>query len=102
MKQMKNPLKNIKVIVRPSPAVLKVLLILVIVFSMAALLTLRMVHNNLRAEIQALRDEAAALEYDNDRLDQRMEEPDSVENVMNIAREDLGMVDPDTVVIDTQ
>lgn len=102
MKEKKNPLKNVKVIVRPSPRMLKILLILVIVSSMAALLTLRMVHNGLQLQIQEMKAEAAALEYENAQLDERLEDPGSVENVINIAREELGMVDPDTVLFDPQ
>jgi cell division protein FtsL len=100
MEEKKNPLKNVKVVVRPSPAALKVLLILVIAFSMAALLTLRLVHNGIQEEIENLKDEAAEFEYANSELDQRLEDPDSIENVQNIAREELGMVDPNTVLID--
>lgn len=102
MKEKKNPLKNVKVVVRPSPTALKVVLILVIVFSMAALLTLRLVHNNIQQEIQELKDEAAEYEHANSELDRRMEDPDSVENIRDIAQEELGMVDPDTILIEPQ
>ena len=102
MKEKKNPLKNAKVVVRPSPRALKVALILVIVFSMAALLTLRLVHNGIQAQIQELKGEAAALEYENSQLEQRLQEPGSIENVMAIAKEELGLVDPDTVLYDPQ
>ena len=100
MEEKKNPLKNVKVVARPSPAALKVLLILVILFSMAALLTLRLVHNGIQEEIANLKDEAAEFEYANSELDKRLEDPQSVENIQNIAREELGMVDPDTILID--
>lgn len=102
MEKKKNPLKNVQLQVRPSPPVLKILLIVVILLSMAALGTLRLVQNGIRAEVENLKDEAAELEYANSELDRRMEEPDSVQNVQQIAREDLGMVGPDTVVIDLQ
>ena len=102
MEKKKNPLKNVKVVVRPSPKALKILLILVIVFSMAALLTLRLVHNGIQEEIQNLKDEAADFEYANSELDRRLEDPGSVENIQIIAKEELGMVDPNTVLIEPQ
>jgi len=102
MEEKKNPLKNIQFQVRPSPPVLKVLLIVVILLSMAALGTLRLVHNGIQSEIEDLKAEAAGLEYDNSRLDLQLEEPDSLQSVQEYAREELGMVNPDTIVIDVQ
>lgn len=102
MEELKKKLKNIRLHVRTSPPVLKVLLIVVILLSMATLGTLRLVHNGIRSEIEELKSEAAGLEYANSELDRRMEDPDSLENMQQIAREELGMVDPDTVLIDIQ
>lgn len=102
MEEKKNPQKKVKIVVRSSPPALKIVLIVLIVLSMAALMALRLVHNNIRSEIQNLESEAAAVEYANSKLDQRLEDPGSVENVMDMAKEELGMVDPDTVIIDPQ
>lgn len=102
MTEKKNPLKNMKLVLRPSPPVLKIMLIVVIVVSMAALGTIRLVHNAIQTEIQELKDEAAEFEYRNSELDRRLEDPGSVQNVIAIAEEELGMVDPDTILIDPQ
>ena len=102
MEEKKNPLKNIQIHVRPSPPVLKVMLIVVILLSMATLGTLRLVHSGIQAEIEELKDEAAELEYANEQLDEKTENKDSVDNVQSIAQEELGMVDPDTILIDVQ
>ena len=102
MAEKEHPLKNVKIVARPSPPALKVVLILLIVLSMAALVTLRLVHNGIQQEIQNLKDEAADVEYANSELEQRLKDPDSVQNVMDIAKEELGLVDPDTVLIDPQ
>ena len=72
MKQKKNPLKNAKVVVRPSPASLKIVLIILILFSMAALIALRWVHNGILEETDHLLDEAAAIEQKNEDLQQKM------------------------------
>ena len=102
MEKKNNPLKDIQIQVRPSPPALKIMLIVVILLSMATLGTLRLVHNGIQTEIAELKDEAAALEYENGELDRRTQNQDSVENVQSIAQEELGMVDPDTILYDVQ
>ena len=102
MEENKNPLKNVHIVIRHSPLPLKILLGVLVVLSMATLGTLRLVHNNIQAEIRNLESQAAAVEYEDTRLDQRMEDPTSFENIRNIAKEELGLVDPDTVLFDPQ
>ena len=102
MEEKKDPQKKVKIVVRPSPPALKIVLIVLIVLSMAALMTLRLVHNNIQKEIENVKSEISAVEHDNDVLDQRLEDPDSLENVLDIAKEELGLVDPDTILIDPQ
>lgn len=96
----KPPKKKVKVILRPSPLSLKILLIVLILLSMVALIALRWVTNNIRQETENLREEAAAVEYENEDLEEKIDEVDSVQGVQNIAEEELHMVDPNTVIID--
>lgn len=100
MKEKRNPFRNVKVKFRSSPASLKIILILLILFSIVALLALRWVHNGILTETQNLRDEAAAIEFENDELDRKSEEMGSFQNILEIAKEELGLVDPDAVIID--
>ncbi len=102
MEENKQPRPSVKVEIRPAPNILKILLILLILFSMAALMALRWVHNGIQAEIDTLKEEAAAIEHDNSVLDEKTKDPDSIENIQNIAKEELGLVDPDTIIIDPQ
>lgn len=92
--------KKVKVILRPSPLSLKILLIELILLSIVALIALRWVTNNIRQETENLREEAAAVEYENEGLKEKIDEVDSVQGVQNIAEEELHMVDPNTVIID--
>ena len=94
--------KKSKVVLRPAPTALKIVLILLIVFSMAALVGLRWVHNGIRNEIQDLKQEAAVLEQDNADLQEKIDDLGSVQSVKDIAREEMGLVDPDTILIDPQ
>ena len=98
----KNPLKNAKIVIRQSPATLKIILIVLILFSIVALAALRWVHLGILDETDNLRREASELEYANQRLEEKTGELGSVKSVEDIAREELGLVDPDTVIIDPQ
>lgn len=102
MAEKKNPLKNVKVVIRQSPAVLKIVLIVLILFSMVTLAALRWVHTGILEETENLREEASALEHANDRLEEKTSELGTVKSVEDIAKEELGLVDPDTVIIDPQ
>ena len=102
MAQKNTPPKNVKVEVRPASNILKIILILLILFSVVALVALRWVHNGILTQIDELKDEASGLEYANAELDRKTEELGSVQSIQDIAKEELGLVDPDTVIIDPE
>ena len=102
MEEKKNPLKTVKVEVRSASSVLKIVVTVLIVFSMAALLALRWVHSGILAQTQERRDEASAVEYANDELRDKIDDIGSVQSVQDIAQQELGLVDPDTVIITPQ
>ena len=102
MAKRKNPLKNAKIVVRQSPASLKIILIVLILFGMVTLAALRWVHTGILEETENLRQEASGLEYANSQLEQKTNELGSVKSLEDIAREELGLVDPNTVIIDPQ
>lgn len=102
MEEKKNPLRNVKVEVRATTPVLKIVLIVLILFSILALIALRWVHSGILEETQNLKDEAAAVEQANDDLQEKKDSLGSVQSVQDIAREELGLADPDTVIIEPQ
>ena len=91
--------KKIRVEFRSSSNLLKIVVAVLIVFSMAALLALGWMRSGIREQIQAQKDAAAALEQENRDLQDKIDNVDSVQGVQDIAREELGLVDPDTIVI---
>lgn len=99
MKKFINPM-TAKIVVRPSHPALKIAVTLLIVFSTAALIALGWVHGAILEQTQALAKEAAAIEYSNSILEERVKDPDAVQTVKAIAKEELGLVDPNTVIID--
>ena len=100
MAEFKNPFRDIKVEYTRSHPLTKVVVIALIVLCMAALITLRVSSVQLRREVEQMRQEAAQLEAENQALKEKLEELGSVEGVENIAEDELGFVDPDTIVID--
>ena len=99
MEETKNPPVKKKIVVRPAPPALKIAACLLILFSMAALLALRWVHNGIREETRNLTDQAAAVQAENQDLTEKIDALGSVQSVKDIAQEELDLVDPDTVVI---
>ena len=102
MANKSTPQKQVKVEVRPASNILKIILIVLILFSIVALISLRWVHSGILTEIDALKDEASGLEYANEVLEQKTEELGSVQSIQDIAKEELGLVDPDTILIDPE
>lgn len=102
MANKSTPPKNVKVEVRPASNILKIILIVLIVFSVVALAALRWVHNGIVTQTDELKQEASGLEYANSELEQKMEELGSVQSIQDIAKEELGLVDPDTILIDPE
>ena len=99
MAKIKEKLKLIKLRLRPSPRSTKVMLIIAILFAMMALLALRMATTDLNNRAEDLRQKAAALEQDNKDLQENIGILGSVQSIIQIARDELGLVDPNTVVL---
>lgn len=66
--------------------------------STAALISLRLAQWDAQQTTQELRRRAAELEAKNQQLQERIDDLGSVESVRQIAAEELGLVDPDTIV----
>ena len=102
MAEKGTPPKKVKVEVRPASNILKIILILLILFSIVALAALRWVHDGILTQIDELKKEASGLEYANEVLEQKTEDLGSIQSIQDIAKEELGLVDPDTILIDPE
>ena len=91
--------ENVKVVVRPSTPLLKIIVIVFILFAMASLAALSWVRASIMARTEDLRAEAADLEYENQELTEKIGELGGVQSVQDIAEGELGYVNPDTVLI---
>ena len=94
--------RKVKVILRPSSPLLKIVVCVLIVFSMAALIALRWVHAGIRNQTEEKRQEAAALEQENTELNEKSSDRGSIQSVKDIAESELGLVSPDTVIFDAE
>ena len=99
MAKIKEKLKLIKLRLRPSPRSTKIMLIVAILFAMTALIMLRMAITDLDNRTEDLRKKAAAMEQENKDLQENIGILGSVQSIIQIARDELGLVDPNTVIL---
>ena len=100
MAERANPFRNIRFIVQPAPRKLKILLAALILACAAALAALGVVQNRIDQQTQAALDQAAALEQENAELTEKKDHLGSSSSIKEIAKEELGLVDPDTIILD--
>ena len=79
---------------------IKLAVLLVIIFSTAALLITYVYIANLRETNRHLQQQAVELEEENKDLQGYLDHKDTDEGIKDVATGELGMVDPDTVIYD--
>ncbi len=84
-----------------SHPLVKLTVLAALVLSTFATITLGSAILESKLRISMLREQAAQLTQDTQRLESRLEALDTPEGELTAAREELGLVDPDTVVFDT-
>ena len=102
MEERKLQIGKVQVILRHSSPVLKAVVIVLIVFSMAALGALMWVQAGLQSQVRSMTAEAAVIVSENEKLSNRLENPGDVKTIREIAEEELELVTPDTVLIELQ
>ena len=96
---MKQTKPKLRLVMRSGSTALKIVMVVLIVFSMAALTALAWVRGSIRSQVEGLRQEAAAVDQENRELQEKIDALGSVQSVQDIAQEELGLVNPDTVLI---
>jgi len=99
---MANPFQRIRLVYKRSSNLTKIVVLCAVVLSTATLLTLRWALLDTQAQSDALKDQAAQLEQENAQLEDKNEALGSVDSAMDIAQDELGYVDPDTVFFDPE
>ena len=97
MASFKKMISNIQFVRRRSSKWTIIMIIIAIVLSMGALTALHLSMNELKNRTEDLWNKAAHLEAENAELQVDIEQVDSIEGIVEIAEEELGLVQPDAV-----
>ena len=95
-------LRKVRLVRRHSSMLAKAVLLCVVLFSTAALLTLNASLVSVRERTAALQAQAVALEQEQQDLQDRIELLGTDESTRRIAQEELGLVDGGTIIINPQ
>ncbi len=99
MGKLLSKLKRIRFVYRRSNNMTKTVVMAALLLSMAALLVLHGAITAAETELQEKRALAAQLEQERDKLNDSIGSLGSADSVDQIARDELGLVDPDSIVI---
>ncbi len=92
--------KKIRIIFRRGSLGLKIAVLALITLSLASLVLIWAHKQQAKADYERLREQAIGYEHENSRLKEAIDELGTVQGIFQIAREELGLVDPNTVIID--
>lgn len=102
MAERSNPFSRIRLVYKRSKPLTKIVVLCAIVLSMVALLAIRQQLLDAQALKDSLKDQASQLEQENGQLEDKIDSLGSIDSVEDIAKDELGLVDPDTVIIDPE
>ena len=97
MAKFEKIISRIQLVRQRSGKLTSIVIVTAIVLSMGALTVLHLSMNELKNRTEDLRDQAAQLEAENAELLEDIEQVDSIRGIVEIAREELGLVEPDAV-----
>ena len=92
MKKRTNPLSNIMLVYRPGKTLTKIALLGVIALSTVALVTIHSAIDKAETAKENLRHQAITMELENQELEHDIAALGSMESILEIAKEELGLV----------
>jgi cell division protein FtsB len=102
MAQKQNPLRRVRLVYRRAPTMLKCMLLGMLLLGTLALIVLRFSLLETKEKAEDLRNQAAVLEQENRELERSISQLGTVQSVTELAGKLLGLVDPDTVIFETE
>ena len=93
-----NPFGKLRLVYRRTSTPVKCMILAALVVATAALLTLTISIRSAQAKLEAQKQQAALLEQENKELQENIDGLGSVESDKQIAKNELGLVDPNTVL----
>lgn len=100
MKKIRRFLRRFQLQYRRTSPLHKVVIAAAIVLSSMTLLSMRLAQWDAEKTLAELQNQAAVLEQENEALRQDIDELGTTDSTRKIAREELGLVDPDTIIIE--
>ena len=100
MKKIRSFLSRFQLQYRRTSTLNKVAIAVAIVLSSITLLALQQVKREKNERFANLSRQAAALSQSNDELRQDIDELGTADSIRQIAQEELGLVDPDTIIFE--
>lgn len=101
MSKIQDILRNYTLVYQPTSPLVNVIVTATIALCTVTLIALRITQTENRQELALLHNQAAAIEQENAELSDRINALGSVASFRQIAAEELGLVDPDTIVIES-
>lgn len=102
MKRFIRRLKRVRIVFRRSSPMKKMGVLCAVALCMVALLTLSLSIGLAENRTAELTEQAAQLEQENAGLKDKIDALGSADSVEQIAQDELGLIDPDKVIIDPQ
>ena len=99
MKLTNTPLGTINFKYRRSSKITKIVVLTTVVLSIAALVMLGFAITATRNATEQLRQEAIGLEQEQSRLELYIQELGTIQGIIRLAQEKLGLIEPDSVII---
>lgn len=93
--------RKYRLVVKKTSPLVKTLILIAVVLSTVALVTLHATIEQSRQRYEDLRLQAGKLEENNESLIQRIDEMGSLQSIIQIAMERLGLVLPDATIFET-
>lgn len=86
---------------KPKPALIIAVAVMILLCAVT-LVTVKLAIAHTRAETDALRSEAYAQEQLGERLQRYMQELGTIQGIIRIAQEELGLIEPGAIIFDTE
>ena len=102
MESIKEFFSRIRFVYRRTSNFTKLVVTVSILLCMGTLIALRLSTVSMQERMEDLRQQAGMLENANEELEEKIDELGSVKSVVEIAEEELGLVQPGAVAIETE
>lgn len=93
---------KVRIVFRRGSLALKLAVLAVVTLSLFTLLVVWVYKQQAEKDYEDLKDQAIVLEQENSRLQEAIDMLGSIKSVAQIAKEKLGLVDPDTIIIEPE